>query len=77
MKLKEWVKGEGDHPARVDPKMAALVTTVADLVVTLGLNDQINLPAQQVLPLLLHIAAVLTILRSIQLSAKASKKPAD
>lgn len=68
MKMKEWAAGRGDEAAKVDPKLAAVVTTVANIVITLELHQHLGLSPEQVLTTLLHVAMLVTILRSVQLS---------
>ncbi len=75
--MKAWVKGQ--TASRVDPALAALVTSAADLAVTFGLHDQLGVSPEQLLTSLLHVAVILTILRTFQLNVprKPKSEPLD
>lgn len=64
--MKAWAKGE--TAARVDPALAALATSIVDIAVTFGVHDQLGLTPEQLLTTLLHIAVILTVLRTFQLT---------
>lgn len=66
--MKNWVMGKGDAAARLDPKIAALVLAVADVVVMTGLHTKLGISPEDLIVLMLNIAFALTLMRSIQLS---------
>lgn len=75
--MKAWAKGH--TAARVDPALAALVTSAVDLAVTFGVHDQLGISPEQLLTTLLHVAVILTILRTFQLAVprKGKSEPLD
>ncbi len=66
--MKNWVTGNEHTAARVDPTIAAIVTAVVDLAVTLNLHTSLGLNPEQLLQALLHVAVIATLARSVQLN---------
>ena len=73
--MKNWVRGNEQTAARVDPTLAAIVTAVVDLAVTLNVHTALGLSPGQLLQALLHIAVIATLARSVQLNVRRKKAP--
>jgi hypothetical protein len=75
--MKNWVAGKHESAARVDPAIAAIITSVVDLIVMLDLHTKLGIAPEQLLGVLLHVAVIATLLRTVQTNYKRKPKPKE
>ena len=73
--MKAWAKGQ--TASRIDPALAAAATALVDLAVMFGLHDQMGISQEELLTGLLHVAVILTMLRTVQLNVPGKSKALD
>lgn len=72
--MKNWVAGKHESAARVDPAIAAIITSIVDMIVMFDLHTKLGIAPEQLLGALLHIAVIATLLRTVQTNYKRKPK---
>lgn len=75
--MNKWAAGDSTTAARFDPTAGALVVAVVNIFVTLNLHTQLGISEDDLMRMGLHLATILLVLRSGQLSFMRRKAPGD
>lgn len=79
--MKQWVAGQKESAAKIDPTVGAIVVAIVDLVVMMGLHTKLGVSESDLLQIGLHVGTLLLVFRSAQINVlgrnKATEPAAD